>query len=98
MRDTTSLAVASRQASSRYLSRTGTLVTVEETALERNELRVPQDDEVGEFARFQKAGQLMSYLGLTPSEDTSGEKRRQGAITKTGSRHARRLLVEGAWH
>ncbi len=54
--------------------------------------------EVGEFERFAKAGQLMSYLGLTPSEDTSGEKRRLGAITKTGSRHARRLLVEAAWH
>jgi transposase len=54
--------------------------------------------EVGEFERFRKAGQLMSYLGLTPSEDTSGEKRRQGAISKTGSRHARRLLVEAAWH
>jgi transposase len=54
--------------------------------------------EVGEFERFAKAGQLMSYLGLVPSEDTSGEKRRQGAITKTGSRHARRLLVEAAWH
>jgi transposase len=54
--------------------------------------------EVGEFDRFAKAGQLMSYLGLVPSEDTSGEKRRQGAITKTGSRHARRLLVEAAWH
>jgi len=54
--------------------------------------------EVGEFGRFAKAGQLMSYLGLTPTEDTSGEKRRQGAITKTGSRHARRLLVEAAWH
>ena len=54
--------------------------------------------EVGDFERFAKAGQLMSYLGLTPSEDTSGEKRRQGAITKTGSRHARRLLVEAAWH
>ena len=39
-------------------------------------------------------GSSASYLGLTPSEDTSGEKRRQGAITKTGSRHARRLLVE----
>ena len=48
--------------------------------------------EVGEFGRFAKAGQLMSYLGLTPTEDTSGEKRRQGAITKTGSRHAR-----GSW-
>ena len=54
--------------------------------------------EVGDFQRFAKAGQLMSYVGLTPSEDTSGEKRRQGAITKTGSRHARRLLVEAAWH
>ena len=54
--------------------------------------------EVGEFQRFHKPRQLMSYLGLTPSEDTSGEKRRQGAITKTGSRHARRLLVEAAWH
>jgi transposase len=40
----------------------------------------------------------MSYLGLVPSEDTSGETRRQGAITKTGSQHARRLLVEAAWH
>jgi transposase len=54
--------------------------------------------EIGDFERFARAGQLMSYLGLTPSEDTSGEKRRQGAITKTGSRHARRLLVEAAWH
>jgi transposase len=54
--------------------------------------------EVGDFERFQRAGQLMSYLGLVPSEDSSGERRRQGAITKTGSRHARRLLVEAAWH
>jgi len=54
--------------------------------------------EVGEFQRFAKAGQLMSYVGLTPSEDTSGEKRRLGSITKTGSRHARRMLVEAAWH
>ncbi len=54
--------------------------------------------EVGDFERFDRAGRLMSYLGLVPSEDSSGEKRRQGAITKTGSRHARRLLVEAAWH
>jgi transposase len=54
--------------------------------------------EVGDFARFDRAARLMSYLGLVPSEDSSGEKRRQGAITKTGSRHARRLLVEAAWH
>jgi len=39
----------------------------------------------------------MSYLGLTPSEHSSGERRRQGAITKTGNTHARRVLVEGAW-
>jgi transposase len=54
--------------------------------------------EVGDFGRFERAGNLKSYIGLIPSEDTSGEKRRQGAITKTGSRHARRLLVEAAWH
>jgi transposase len=54
--------------------------------------------EVGDFERFARAGQLMSYLGLVPSEDSSGERRRQGAITKTGSGHARRLLVEAAWH
>ena len=39
----------------------------------------------------------MSYLGLVPSEHTSGERRRQGSITKTGNSHARRVLVEGAW-
>ena len=54
--------------------------------------------EVGDFARFEKPKQLMGYLGLVPSEQSSGDKRRQGSITKSGSRHARRLLVEAAWH
>ncbi|MCA1679104.1 MAG: IS110 family transposase [Actinobacteria bacterium] len=54
--------------------------------------------EVGDFHRFDRPGKLMSYLGLVPSEQSSGEQRRQGAITKSGSRHARRLLVEAAWH
>jgi transposase len=54
--------------------------------------------EVGDFARFERAGQLMSFLGVTVSEKTSGQQRRQGHITRTGSRHARRLLVEAAWH
>jgi transposase len=54
--------------------------------------------EIGDFKRFAKAGQLMSYLGLVPSEDTTGSSRRLGAITKTGSGHGRRLLVEAAWH
>jgi len=40
----------------------------------------------------------MSYLGLVPSENSSGETRRQGRITRTGSKHARRLLVEASWH
>ena len=40
----------------------------------------------------------MSYIGLVASENRSGETRRQGKITKTGSKHARRLLVEAAWH
>jgi transposase len=54
--------------------------------------------EVGDFERFAKPGQLMSYVGLVPCEATTGQQRRLGSITKTGSAHARRLLVEGAWH
>ena len=54
--------------------------------------------EIGDFERFARAEQLMSYLGLVPSENSTGEQRRLGAITKTGSGHARRLLVEAAWH
>jgi transposase len=53
--------------------------------------------EIGDFERFGHPEQLMSYLGLVPSEHSSGESRRQGAITKTGSGHGRRLLVEAAW-
>jgi transposase len=53
--------------------------------------------EIGDFARFQRPAQLASWLGLVPSLDQSGESRRQGAITKTGSSYARRLLVEAAW-
>jgi transposase len=54
--------------------------------------------EVGDWDRFARPAQLMSFLGLVPSENSTGEQRRLGAITKTGSRHARRLLVEAAWH
>jgi transposase len=54
--------------------------------------------EIGDFERFAKAEQLMSYIGLAPCENTTGQQRRLGSITKTGSGHARRLLVEAAWH
>ncbi len=53
--------------------------------------------ELGDLTRFDNPRQLMSYLGLTPSEYSSGQRRCQGAITKTGNSHARRALVEGAW-
>jgi transposase len=53
--------------------------------------------ELGELTRFETPRQLMSYLGLVPSAHSSGERRRQGSITKTGNSHARRVLVEGAW-
>jgi transposase len=53
--------------------------------------------EIGDFARFERAPQLMSWIGLVPSEHSSGDSRRQGGITKAGSSHARRLLVEAAW-
>jgi transposase len=54
--------------------------------------------EIGDFHRFGHPAQVMSYLGVVPSEHSSGERRRRGPITKSGSRHARRLLVEAAWH
>jgi transposase len=52
----------------------------------------------GDWQRFHKPTALGSWLGLTPSLNQSGESSRQGAITKTGSTLARRLLVEAAWH
>ncbi len=48
--------------------------------------------------RFSTPRELMSYLGLTPSEHSSGTRRRQGGITKTGNSHVRRALVESAWN
>jgi transposase len=52
---------------------------------------------LGDLTRFDNPRQLMNSLGLTPSEYSTGERRRQGGITKTGNSHARRALVEGAW-
>lgn len=52
--------------------------------------------ELGDWTRFRPQS-LGAFLGLTPSEDSTGERRRLGAITKTGNTHARRLLVEAAW-
>ncbi|MFF3878565.1 transposase, partial [Streptomyces sp. NPDC001978] len=53
--------------------------------------------EIGDWRRFTGAT-IGAYLGLVPTEDSSGDSRRQGSITKTGNTHARRLLVEAAWH
>jgi transposase len=53
--------------------------------------------ELGDLTRFENPRQLRSDLGLTPSEDSSGARRRQGGITKTGHTHARRALIAGAW-
>jgi len=54
--------------------------------------------ELHDFRRFASARQLMSYLGLVPSERSSGETTRRGGITKAGNSHVRRLLIEAAWH
>lgn len=54
--------------------------------------------EVGDFGRFETAAEFMAFTGLVPSERSSGERRRQGSITKSGSSHLRRLLIESAWH
>ena len=53
--------------------------------------------ELGDLTRFDTPRQLMSDLGLTPSEYSSGERRRQGTIAKAGNTFARRALIEGAW-
>ena len=50
------------------------------------------------FERFHSPRQLAAYVGLVPSENSSGERERRGPITKSGNRHVRRLLVEAAWH
>ena len=54
--------------------------------------------ELGDFRRFGTARELMGFLGLTPSEYSSGEQRHRGHITLAGNTHARRLLIEAAWH
>jgi transposase len=54
--------------------------------------------EIGDIGRFAHPRELMGYLGLVPSEDSSGERVRRGSITKTGNAHARRLLTEAAWN
>lgn len=54
--------------------------------------------ELGDLERFATAGQLMSYLGLVPSEHTTRDDRKQGGITKMGHAIARRALIEAAWH
>jgi len=54
--------------------------------------------EIGDINRFASARQLMGYLGLVPSEHSSGNSVRRGSITKTGNAHARRLLTEAAWN
>jgi transposase len=54
--------------------------------------------ELGEVHRFAHPRQVMAYLGLVPTENTSSDKRRQGRITKCGNSHARWLLVECAQH
>jgi transposase len=54
--------------------------------------------ELHDFRRFQSARELMAYLGLVPSEQSSAEKHRRGPITKAGNTHVRRVLIESAWH
>jgi transposase len=54
--------------------------------------------ELGDVRRFATAPSLMAFVGLTPSEHSSGTKQARGGITKTGNAHLRRVLVEAAWH
>jgi hypothetical protein len=53
--------------------------------------------EIGDLSRFRTARELMAYLGLVPSEESTGDTVKRGSITKTGNRRARHILVECAW-
>jgi len=53
--------------------------------------------EIGDLSRFQNPRELMGYLGLVPSESSTGDKVKRGGITKAGNSRARRILVEAAW-
>ena len=53
--------------------------------------------ELGDLSRFESAPQLMAYLGLVPSEHSTGQKKKRGGITKSGNGHVRRVLVEAGW-
>jgi Transposase and inactivated derivatives len=53
--------------------------------------------EIGDVRRFETAPQLMAYLGLVPSESSTGERVKRGGVTKAGNKRARRVLIEGAW-
>ena len=53
--------------------------------------------EIGDWHRF-TGNSIGAFLGLVPTEHSSGQSRSQGSITKTGNSHARRLLIEAAWH
>jgi transposase len=54
--------------------------------------------EIVDFQRFRRPRHLMAYLGLVPSEYSSGDTQRRGALTRAGNSHARRVLIEAAWH
>ncbi len=54
--------------------------------------------EIGDFRRFERPGQFMAYLGLIPSEHSSGDRRSLGPITKAGNSRCRHVLVQAAWH
>lgn len=53
--------------------------------------------EIGDFRRFATARQFMAYVGLIPSESSSGSSQHRGRITRTGNGHVRRILIEAAW-
>ena len=53
--------------------------------------------ELGDITRFSRPPELMSFVGMTPSESSSGSRRRQGRLTKAGNTHVRRMLIECAW-
>jgi hypothetical protein len=86
-----------KQASESFQAGNDTRPRTVEVRLAVHSIDITPVADLGDLTRFDKPTQLMSDLGLTPSEYSTGDRRRQGAITKTSSAHARCALLEGAW-
>jgi hypothetical protein len=93
LRNAVAIAEEGRDGDVRYLGEIDTA----EAATRKLVVKLAALAEIGDLSRFQTARELMGYLGLVPSESSTGDTVNRGGITKAGNGRARRILVEAAW-